>query len=65
MLLRLFALLTYVVYLPIQHLILVNGKRRHRASVIAFQGGGVNDGAQGPDISVIPSVALKQVEVLT
>ena len=45
-------------------LVLVNGKRRHRASVIAFQGGGVNDGAQGPDISVIPSVALKQVEVL-
>jgi len=45
-------------------LILVNGKRRHRASVIAFQGGGVNDGSQGPDISVIPSVALKQVEVL-
>ena len=45
-------------------LILVNGKRRHRASVIAFQGAGINDGAQGPDISVIPSVALKQVEVL-
>jgi iron complex outermembrane receptor protein len=43
---------------------LVNGKRRHRASVIAFQGGGVNDGAQGPDISVIPSIAIKQVEVL-
>ncbi|MFT6528940.1 MAG: iron complex outermembrane receptor protein [Psychrosphaera sp.] len=45
-------------------LLLLNGKRRHRASVIAFQGGGVNDGAQGPDISVIPSVALQQVEVL-
>ncbi|WP_206483707.1 TonB-dependent receptor [Thalassotalea sp. G2M2-11] len=45
-------------------LVLLNGKRRHRASVIAFQGGGVNDGAQGPDISVIPSIALKQVEVL-
>ncbi|SEK69138.1 iron complex outermembrane recepter protein [Colwellia chukchiensis] len=45
-------------------LILLNGKRRHRASVIAFQGGGINDGAQGPDISVIPSAALKQVEVL-
>ncbi|WP_028763213.1 TonB-dependent receptor plug domain-containing protein [Shewanella colwelliana] len=45
-------------------LVLVNGKRRHRASVIAFQGGGINDGAQGPDISVIPSAALKQVEVL-
>lgn len=40
-------------------LVLVNGKRRHRASVIAFQGGGINDGAQGPDISVIPSAALK------
>lgn len=45
-------------------LILVNGKRRHRASVLAFQGGGINDGAQGPDISVIPSSALKQVEIL-
>ncbi|MBL4940097.1 MAG: TonB-dependent receptor [Colwellia sp.] len=45
-------------------LILLNGKRRHRASVIAFQGGGVNDGAQGADISVIPSIGLKQVEVL-
>ena len=45
-------------------LILVNGKRRHRASVIALLGGGINDGAQGPDISVIPSAALKQVEVL-
>ncbi|MFT6989866.1 MAG: iron complex outermembrane receptor protein [Paraglaciecola sp.] len=44
-------------------LVLVNRKRRHRASVIAFQGGGVNDGAQGPDISVIPSIAIKQVEV--
>ncbi|MFT5453420.1 MAG: iron complex outermembrane receptor protein, partial [Enterobacterales bacterium] len=45
-------------------LLLVNGKRRHRASVIAFQGGGVNDGAQGADISVIPAVAIQQVEVL-
>jgi iron complex outermembrane receptor protein len=45
-------------------LILVNGKRRHRSSVIALLGGGINDGAQGPDISVIPSSALKQVEVL-
>ena len=45
-------------------LIMVNGKRRHRASVITFQGGGINDGSQGADISVIPSIALKQVEVL-
>jgi iron complex outermembrane receptor protein len=45
-------------------LILVNGKRRHRSSVIAMLGGGINDGAHGTDISVIPSSALKQVEVL-
>jgi len=45
-------------------LILVNGKRRHKASVIAMLGGGINDGAQGTDISVIPSSALKQVEIL-
>ena len=45
-------------------LVLVNGKRRHRASVISWLGNGVNDGAQGPDISVIPSIAIKQVEVL-
>ena len=45
-------------------LVMVNGKRRHRASVITFQGGGINDGSQGADISVIPSIALKQVEVL-
>ncbi len=45
-------------------LVLVNGKRRHRSAVITFLGGGLSDGAQGPDISVIPAVALKQVEVL-
>lgn len=45
-------------------LVLVNGKRRHRSAVITFLGGGLSDGAQGPDISVIPSSALKQVEVL-
>ena len=44
-------------------LIFTNGKRRHHASVIAFQGGGVNDGSQGADISVIPAIALKRVEV--
>jgi iron complex outermembrane receptor protein len=45
-------------------LILVNGKRRHRAAVIAWLGNGVSDGSQGPDISVIPAIALRQVEVL-
>ncbi|MFT7286620.1 MAG: iron complex outermembrane receptor protein [Halieaceae bacterium] len=49
---------------PDHTLVLVNGKRRHRASVISWLGNGVSDGAQGPDISVIPAIALKQVEVL-
>ena len=44
-------------------LVLVNGKRRHRSSVIAWFAG-VTDGAQGPDISTIPSIALQQAEVL-
>ena len=49
---------------PDHTLILVNGKRRHRAAVIAWLGNGVADGAQGPDLSAIPSIALRQVEVL-
>ena len=49
---------------PDHTLILVNGKRRHRAAVIAWLGNGISDGSQGPDVSVIPSIALRQVEVL-
>jgi len=49
---------------PDNTLVLLNGKRRHRGSVISFLGGGISDGAQGVDVSVFPSMALKQVEVL-
>ncbi|MCB1044124.1 MAG: TonB-dependent receptor [Acidobacteria bacterium] len=49
---------------PDHSLVLINGKRRHRAAVIYWLGNGVADGAQGPDISAIPSIALRQVEVL-
>ena len=49
---------------PDNTLVLVNGKRRHRASVISFLGGGIADGAHGPDISVFPALALKNVQVL-
>ena len=49
---------------PDQILVLVNGKRRHRGSIISFLGGGISDGAQGVDISAIPSLAVKQIEVL-
>ena len=49
---------------PDHTLVLVNGKRRHRAAVISWLGNGVADGAQGPDISQIPAIALRQVAVL-
>ncbi|MDE2927875.1 MAG: TonB-dependent receptor [Acidobacteriota bacterium] len=44
-------------------LVLVNGKRRHRSAILVWFGG-VTDGTQGSDISTIPSIALRQVEVL-
>ena len=49
---------------PDHTLVLVNGKRRHRAAVITWIGGGFADGAQGPDISSIPAIAIRQVEIL-
>ena len=50
---------------PDHTLVLVNGKRRHRSSIIDWHGGnGVAYGSQGADISAIPSIALRQVEVL-
>ncbi len=49
---------------PDHTLLLVNGKRRHRAAVITWLGNGIADGSQGPDISVIPSIAVRQAEVL-
>lgn len=44
---------------PDNTLILINGKRHHRAAVITGRGG-----SQGPDISAIPAIALARVEVL-
>ena len=50
---------------PDHTLVLVNGKRRHRSSIIDWHGGnGVAFGSQGPDISALPAIALRQVEVL-
>ena len=49
---------------PDHTLVLVNGKRRHRSAVINWLGNGAADGAQGPDVSVIPAIAIRQVEVL-
>ena len=49
---------------PDNLLVLVNGKRRHRSGVIALLGSSLNTGSQGPDLSVIPTIAIKQVELL-
>ena len=49
---------------PDHALVLVNNKRRHRASVIYWLGNGIADASQGQDISAIPAIALEQVEVL-
>jgi iron complex outermembrane receptor protein len=49
---------------PDQTLILVNGKRRHRSSLVQFFAPAAGNGAHGVDIGMIPSIALKSVEVL-
>jgi iron complex outermembrane receptor protein len=47
--------------LPSHHtLVLINGKRRHRASLVSIGG----SGTQGPDVATIPSTAIQSVEVL-
>ncbi|WP_226632020.1 TonB-dependent receptor plug domain-containing protein [Novosphingobium profundi] len=49
---------------PDQILVLVNGKRRHRSAMVQLNGGALASGAQGPDVAQIPSIAVKQLEVL-
>ncbi len=49
---------------PDHTLILLNGKRRHRTAVITWYGNGLADGSQGPDLAMIPGLALEQAEVL-
>jgi iron complex outermembrane receptor protein len=41
-------------------LVLINGKRRHRSALVRLSA----DGAHGPDLATIPSIAVKSVEVL-
>ncbi len=49
---------------PDNLLVLVDGKRRHRSGVIALLGSSLNAGSQGPDLSVIPIIAIEQMEIL-
>jgi iron complex outermembrane receptor protein len=47
-----------------QTLVLVNGKRRHRSALVQFFAPAAGNGAHGVDIGMIPSNAVKRVEVL-
>ena len=49
---------------PDQTLVLVNGKRRHRSALLHFFAPAAGNGAHGPDVGMIPGIALKRVEVL-
>ncbi|MGI9286732.1 MAG: TonB-dependent receptor plug domain-containing protein [Pseudomonadales bacterium] len=49
---------------PDQALVLINGKRRHRAALVQFFAPAAGNGAHGVDVGMIPGIALKSVEVL-
>ena len=52
---------------PDQTLVLINGTRRHRSPLVNLQFaplGTVNQGAQAVDFAMIPSAAIKRIEVL-
>ncbi len=52
---------------PDSTLVLVNGSRRHRSALVNLQAepfGTVNQGAQAVDFGLIPSIAIKRIEVL-
>lgn len=49
---------------PDQTLVMVNGKRRHRAALVQVAGGPNEQGSQGADLSQIPSIAIKRTEIL-
>ncbi|UZK70102.1 TonB-dependent receptor [Sphingomonas sp. S1-29] len=49
---------------PDQILVLVNGKRRHRAALVQIGGGALAAGSQGVDLAQIPTIAVERIEVL-
>lgn len=49
---------------PDDTLVMVNSKRRHRSALIQHFGAAMSSGAHAADIGMIPSIALKNVEVL-
>jgi iron complex outermembrane receptor protein len=49
---------------PDQALVLVNGKRRHKAALVNRLGSGVQGGSSPIDLNAIPANAIEQMEVL-
>ncbi len=49
---------------PDQTLVLIDGKRRHRSALVQFLAPAAGNGSHGVDIGMIPSMAIKRVEVL-
>ena len=49
---------------PDNILVLMNSKRRHRSALISHFGAAMNVGAQAVDVGMIPSIAIKRLEVL-
>ncbi len=45
-------------------MVLINGKRRHRSASVALSASSLNQGAQGPDLNMVPGIAIKQIELL-
>jgi len=48
---------------PDQTLVLINGKRRHQASIVHLNGS-VGKGTAGTDMNAIPAASIKRIEVL-
>ena len=49
---------------PDNVLVLTNSKRRHRSALISHFGAAMNVGAQAVDVGMIPSIAVKRLEIL-
>ena len=49
---------------PDNILVMTNSKRRHRSALISHFGAAMNVGAQAVDVGMIPSIAIKRLEVL-
>ena len=47
-----------------QTLVLLNGKRRHRSALVQLFAPAANNGSHGPDMAMIPAIALKNVEIM-